>query len=244
MLTSGRMLRLLRTCCQALCLVPCLALLVTACTTKFDAELLNAAGSSAVTGDCASSNEGDACPGGICRERSCCAGCWDGQSCRAGNEDSACGAAGADCSECAGSLPACGKGACLAKRSVISVAASALHTCVSDAGKTLWCWGDNSTAAAGGPNNDEPFVELPQAFATGSWIEVAAGGSERTHACAVHFGGSLWCWGANSRGQLGLDPAMLPTARGPALVDEGPWLKLAAGDQVSCGRVLHLFSGP
>jgi alpha-tubulin suppressor-like RCC1 family protein len=35
---------------------------------------------------------------------------------------------------------------------------------------------------------------------TADWIAVSAG---QSHTCAIKIDGSLWCWGDNSKGQLG-----------------------------------------
>lgn len=71
----------------------------------------------------------------------------------------------------------------------------------------------------------------------GEWIEVAAGGRERTHSCAIHKGGSLWCWGDGLAGQLGLTFAGTEarSASAPQRVGSDDWLNLAAGDRFSCG---------
>ena len=36
---------------------------------------------------------------------------------------------------------------------------------------------------------------------TGGWTPVTAGDD---HTCATHTGGTLWCWGDNESGQLGI----------------------------------------
>ncbi|MCS6799370.1 MAG: RCC1 domain-containing protein, partial [Myxococcota bacterium] len=41
--------------------------------------------------------------------------------------------------------------------------------------------------------------------ADANWQLVEAGGY---HTCAVRTDGSLWCWGGNSNGQLGLGDTM------------------------------------
>jgi len=66
--------------------------------------------------------EGTACnyDNGICRNGSCCEGCWDGSSCRTGVEVGACGGHGAACVDCGDSGTSC----------AVNVCSSYSHTCV------------------------------------------------------------------------------------------------------------------
>jgi alpha-tubulin suppressor-like RCC1 family protein len=82
------------------------------------------------------------------------------------------------------------------------IAAGAFHTCATRI-HALWCWGyntDGELGIGGTTNQDRPQrVSLP----TGTgWSRMAPGGY---HTCATHTGHTLWCWGDNSNGQLGID---------------------------------------
>jgi alpha-tubulin suppressor-like RCC1 family protein len=76
------------------------------------------------------------------------------------------------------------------------------HTCATRANGTLWCWGDNAYGELGIGNQtgqDRPRpVTTP---AAGGWASVTAGGN---HSCAIRANGTLWWWGRNETGQLGL----------------------------------------
>jgi len=68
------------------------------------------------------------------------------------------------------------------------------------------------------------------AFAAAAWLTVDTGGA---HACGIQQDGSLWCWGANESGQLGLGDTTdrsVPTQVGTPL----DWASVAAGSSHTC----------
>jgi alpha-tubulin suppressor-like RCC1 family protein len=85
-----------------------------------------------------------------------------------------------------------------------SVAAGYYHTCATRAGGTLWCWGNNLEGEVGIGSGSSTRQYLPQQVATpaaAGWTSVTGGGS---HTCATRAGGTLWCWGSDYSGQLGI----------------------------------------
>lgn len=93
--------------------------------------------------------------------------------------------------------------------SVSQLSASYHNSCSLKYDGSLWCWGDNFSGQLGnGTNvgqsceNKSPCNPLPSqvpSFGT-SVIDYTEG---LFHACAIKNDGSLWCWGANTHGQLG-----------------------------------------
>ena len=82
----------------------------------------------------------------------------------------------------------------------------AQHTCALLANETVWCWGDNSWHQLG-PNAPpsqvcdlNPCSRNPVDVGLSHVVTIATGGA---HSCASLTDGTVWCWGANDRGQLG-----------------------------------------
>lgn len=177
------------------------------------------------------------CDGGVCldtaacNDPSCCPGCWDGVACVAGEAPAACGAGGGACRVCVSPTEACRQGQCVSPKALLALSAGGGHTCAADSQRDLWCWGNN---AEGQLAVDRSALSAPEVVATGGWIDVAAAGQEPAHTCAIHFQGSLWCWGDNSRGQLGFPPEEVPRANRVRKVDDGGWAQVAAGPLATC----------
>lgn len=66
----------------------------------------------------------------------------------------------------------------------------------------------------------------------GATAAVAAGGQ---HSCRVRGDGSLWCWGSNSFGQLGVGRQGAGTAKPEQVASVTPWAQVAAGGHDTCG---------
>ena len=85
-------------------------------------------------------------------------------------------------------------------------------TCAVTVSGALYCWGRNHYDQLGIAEPGQNQVEIPTRVGTeSSWLKVAAQGDS---ACGLQEGGTLWCWGRNHRGQLGVgdtDERMSPT---------------------------------
>jgi alpha-tubulin suppressor-like RCC1 family protein len=78
------------------------------------------------------------------------------------------------------------------------------HSCAIKIDGSLWCWGDNYYGQLGdgtyGPYADK---NTPVKIMSSGVSSVALG---LYHTCAIKTDGSLWCWGANWYGQVGVGP--------------------------------------
>ena len=83
------------------------------------------------------------------------------------------------------------------------VSAGALHTLAVKTGGTLWAWGSNTNGRLG--NGTTTATSSPiQIGALTTWSQVSAAGIGGSHSAAIRTNGTLWTWGNNSQGQLGL----------------------------------------
>lgn len=103
--------------------------------------------------------------------------------------------------------------------------------------QTAWCWGHNryGQLGTGGTSNEV----APTWLGPTRWRQLAAGGTSigtntaAGHTCGIQLDGSLWCWGANSRGQLGvgtLIDRIIPRRVGSDL----DWQLVRVGDTTTC----------
>jgi alpha-tubulin suppressor-like RCC1 family protein len=121
-----------------------------------------------------------------------------------------------------------------------SVAAGASHTCATRSDGTLWCWGDNSKGELG--IGDTISQDLPQQVTTPAadgWASVTAG---QTDTCATRSDGTLWCWGENFAGELGIgntaDQDLPQQVTSPAATG---WTTVAAGAYHTCATRTHML---
>lgn len=122
------------------------------------------------------------------------------------------------------------------------------HGCALRTDDTLWCWGMDEDGQLGRDQTpeeretpedadpDRPWVpnsNVPvQVGSDADWRSVELG---QHHTCAVRTDDSLWCWGSNAHGQVGIG---VDTVRilAPTEVDNGAgWRSVAAAIRHSCG---------
>jgi alpha-tubulin suppressor-like RCC1 family protein len=83
----------------------------------------------------------------------------------------------------------------------VSAAAGEAHSVALKADGTLWGWGDNGAGQLGDPTIGNGSLTPQQIGSDANWTAVAAG---PYHTLALKADGTLWAWGDNEYGQLGV----------------------------------------
>ncbi|MGI6595500.1 MAG: RCC1 domain-containing protein [Candidatus Ratteibacteria bacterium] len=113
----------------------------------------------------------------------------------------------------------------------LDISAGSLHTIALKEDGTLWAWGYNYYGQLGlndSGSGTERTIPTQVGTAT-NWYAISAGSS---HTIALKEDGTLWAWGFNHYGQLGLDDSGSGTDRAtPTQVGtDTDWLAISAGD--------------
>jgi alpha-tubulin suppressor-like RCC1 family protein len=99
----------------------------------------------------------------------------------------------------------------LAGKTLTQISVGYQHVCALDTAGAVYCWGDNSRGELG--NGTTTSSSVPVAVSTGGALsgktvaQISANGSDATpfthHTCALDTAGAAYCWGDNTRGELG-----------------------------------------
>ena len=109
-----------------------------------------------------------------------------------------------------------------------AIAAGADFSLATRSDGSLWAWGENDFGELGlGTSDDDPHPVAARVGAPGTWTGVACSSG---FSLGRQVDGSLWAWGLNGSGQLGLgDTALYPTV--PTRVGAAAsWTGVACGD--------------
>ena len=115
------------------------------------------------------------------------------------------------------------------------VAAGSYNTVAIDDQGRLWAWGANECGQLGmgsaAPTFSPPVV-TPTMISPDQWMSIATG---RSHTVAIRSDNTLWTWGSNDQGQLGMGPAAAKHIVSPKQIvttdpsNDSPWVRVAAG---------------
>lgn len=108
---------------------------------------------------------------------------------------------------------------------IVKLAAGGVHNLAIKTDGSLWAWGRNAWGELGDGMPTESMRATPLRLGTeNNWTSVAAG---RYHSFALKTNGTLWAWGNNAFGQLGIGPgnSYVPMQIGT----DNNWKSVAAG---------------
>ena len=98
------------------------------------------------------------------------------------------------------------------------------NTCIINSTKSLLCWGYNANGRLGLGNTTDQYSPVAVTFPNDGTVEkVAESGGFVSHNCAIMTNGSLYCWGKNLDGELGIGSTTQQTT--PQLVNLGSGVK-------------------
>ena len=115
----------------------------------------------------------------------------------------------------------------------VAVSAEEYHTLALKSDGTLWAWGDNEYGELGVDTGDDDYSDEPvQVGSADDWQAVSAG---EYFSLGIKTDGTLWAWGANNVGQLGVDTGVDDHSDVPVQVgsDTDVWEAVSAGDRHS-----------
>lgn len=96
----------------------------------------------------------------------------------------------------------------------------------------LWSWGGNGAGQLGlGLGNTDEMVPTPMPGGS-DWLAISAGG---LHSLGLRLDGSLWAWGNNDRGQLGLGDVLQNRYIPERVGVWSDWISVSAGGNFSLG---------
>ncbi len=84
----------------------------------------------------------------------------------------------------------------------VTVSAGSNHTCATKTNSSLWCWGVGSFGALGNGSTSDRTTPIRESTNATNWRQVDT--RSGSHTCATKTDGSLWCWGSNGTGSLGI----------------------------------------
>jgi alpha-tubulin suppressor-like RCC1 family protein len=105
------------------------------------------------------------------------------------------------------------------------------HKCVLKNDGTIWCWDFNDDGELGDGTAVNRANPVQESTAATDWAYVSAGND---HTCAVKTGGTLYCWGKNTDGQLGLGSSGADVLNPTQVGTDTDWASVSAMGSHTC----------
>lgn len=109
------------------------------------------------------------------------------------------------------------------------------HTCGLRTDGSAWCWGAGDLGKLGNGKHGKIFSDVPVRVKGDHTFVTLDAGDE--HTCAIATDGTLWCWGSNENGQLGIGSKGRNDMRDePVQVGTSTrWSSISGGSGWTCG---------
>lgn len=95
----------------------------------------------------------------------------------------------------------------------------------------LLCWGSDTDGVLGNGTGASGTTAPGLSSDADTWVGISVGS---THACGIKTDGSLWCWGKNDFGQVGVGTSTAAFQSPVEAAQPGPWVSVATGDGSTC----------
>lgn len=120
------------------------------------------------------------------------------------------------------------------------LATGAKHNCAIKSDRSLWCWGLNESGQLGRGEIQPKFSAQPQQIEGDEWStksNALALGTAFSCALKTVTGDAhtLWCWGDNTDGQIGITPSSNKIPQPTKVGGEADWAAVFAGMNHVCG---------
>ena len=121
---------------------------------------------------------------------------------------------------------------------IIAIAAGKQHSVALQSNGTVWTWGDNTLGQLGNNtlmNTKRPVqvVDVSGIDALTNIVAISAGGN---HTLALTSDGSVWAWGSNAEGQLGIDSDVSYQKKPVQILSLSEITQISAGNDHSLAR--------